>query len=95
MGLNKPKVALSLAFPFLLRKRPLFSQVVKILVVLLVLLSFGPCASSFATARDCYVDPCYQGPGLDMMWSVDGGTSFQVIFPSNQFVMYYSFVTTT
>eukprot|EP00300_Choanocystis_sp_HF-7_P019523 c20366_g1_i1.p2 GENE.c20366_g1_i1~~c20366_g1_i1.p2 ORF type:complete len:263 (+),score=68.41 c20366_g1_i1:3-791(+) len=55
------------------------AKVVKVLVVFLLVFSFGLCIASFFSARQCYVTPCYVGQGLDMMWSVDGGKSFQIV----------------
>jgi len=44
-----------------------------------LLFSFALCISSFVSARQCYVTPCYEGKGLETLWSVDGGLSFQLV----------------
>eukprot|EP00298_Acanthocystis_sp_HF-20_P001710 c12142_g1_i1.p1 GENE.c12142_g1_i1~~c12142_g1_i1.p1 ORF type:complete len:269 (+),score=121.00 c12142_g1_i1:38-808(+) len=44
--------------------------------------SLGLFISSALTARQCYVTPCYEGKGLQMLWSVDWGESFQVVLVS-------------
>eukprot|EP00299_Pterocystis_sp_00344_P002372 c12685_g1_i1.p1 GENE.c12685_g1_i1~~c12685_g1_i1.p1 ORF type:complete len:263 (-),score=50.43 c12685_g1_i1:55-813(-) len=58
------------------------AKVVKIFTIILVLFSFALCISSFVTAKQCYVKPCYEGDGQDMLWSIDGGRSFHVVFLS-------------
>eukprot|EP00298_Acanthocystis_sp_HF-20_P010429 c18852_g1_i1.p1 GENE.c18852_g1_i1~~c18852_g1_i1.p1 ORF type:complete len:228 (-),score=90.72 c18852_g1_i1:8-691(-) len=44
-----------------------------------ILFTIALLISSIFSARQCYVTPCYQGYGLDVLWSIDNGLSFQVI----------------
>eukprot|EP00299_Pterocystis_sp_00344_P013612 c6690_g1_i1.p1 GENE.c6690_g1_i1~~c6690_g1_i1.p1 ORF type:complete len:219 (+),score=36.08 c6690_g1_i1:29-685(+) len=57
-------------------------EIVKVTVILLVLMSFALCVSSFVAARTCYVSPCYEGNGLALLWMVHDSEGFQVVFLS-------------
>eukprot|EP00298_Acanthocystis_sp_HF-20_P028695 c7501_g1_i1.p1 GENE.c7501_g1_i1~~c7501_g1_i1.p1 ORF type:complete len:242 (+),score=69.46 c7501_g1_i1:33-728(+) len=52
---------------------------VKALTVIIILLSIGHFVSSIMISRNCYVKPCYEGHGLELLWSVNIGRSFRLI----------------
>eukprot|EP00298_Acanthocystis_sp_HF-20_P022496 c30455_g1_i1.p1 GENE.c30455_g1_i1~~c30455_g1_i1.p1 ORF type:complete len:244 (-),score=87.02 c30455_g1_i1:72-803(-) len=54
-------------------------KIYQIFLVFLAMFSFALCISSFVSVQQCYTTPCYSGKGLDTLWSVDGGVSFQVV----------------
>lgn len=58
------------------------SAVVKVLTVFLYLFALGLFVSACASARQCFTEPCYEGEGLDMLWSVHDGEGFQLLVTS-------------
>jgi len=61
-------------------KRKMNAKIISFAVVAMFV--FGLFICSCFTARQCYVTPCYDGKGLQMLWSVDWGESIQVVLIS-------------
>lgn len=57
-------------------------KVIKLILVVLLALTFALCISSFCTANQCLLEPCYSEIGVDQLYRVDGGESLQLVMLS-------------
>eukprot|EP00298_Acanthocystis_sp_HF-20_P010416 c18845_g1_i1.p1 GENE.c18845_g1_i1~~c18845_g1_i1.p1 ORF type:complete len:231 (+),score=67.36 c18845_g1_i1:5-697(+) len=51
----------------------------RILIGILGLLSIGHLVSSAVISQNCFVTPCYEGHGLELLWAVNIGRSFRLV----------------
>eukprot|EP00298_Acanthocystis_sp_HF-20_P000030 c10030_g1_i1.p1 GENE.c10030_g1_i1~~c10030_g1_i1.p1 ORF type:complete len:236 (-),score=58.05 c10030_g1_i1:38-745(-) len=53
-------------------------HLVRAMLLFLLICSFGYCIASFMTISQCYVEPCYKGEGLSLIFQIRGGPSLRL-----------------